>query len=64
MEMREDKKNDDVRAGPGLHNTRRDFLKICGVAAGSSAAGLFLPGAAGAAGFARIIEKSCFAGCR
>jgi len=27
-----------------LHNTRRDFLKLCGVAAGGGAAGLFLPG--------------------
>jgi selenocysteine lyase/cysteine desulfurase len=45
MKRRGDKKNDDVRCRPGLHNTRRDFLKLCGVTAGGGAAGLLLPGA-------------------
>lgn len=45
MEMRGDPKNHDIRRQPGLHNTRRDFLKLCGVAAGGGAAGLLLPNA-------------------
>jgi isopenicillin-N epimerase len=45
MEMRKDEASDGVGHRSGLHNTRRDFLKLCGVAAGGGAAGLFLPGA-------------------
>ena len=48
MEMRKNEASNGVGHRSGLHNTRRDFIKLCGVAAGGGAAGLFLPGASAA----------------